>query len=121
MIALLWSGGVWADPAQELVSLLNSEQQAEQLQAQMQAQMIPLIIRGAGEHAQELAQHRDVLEAWVNRYLSWPAMSAEVAAIYRKHFTEAELQGADRLLSEPGREKIPGYHAGHLSGELTGG
>ncbi|MGL6555255.1 DUF2059 domain-containing protein [Aeromonas dhakensis] len=88
MIALLWSGGVWADPAQELVSLLNSEQQAEQLQAQM----IPLIIRGAGEHAQELAQHRDVLEAWVNRYLSWPAMSAEVAAIYRKHFTEAELK-----------------------------
>ncbi len=88
VIALLWSGGVWADPAQELVSLLNSEQQAEQLQAQM----IPLIIRGAGEHAQELAQHRDVLEAWVNRYLSWPAMSAEVAAIYRKHFTEAELK-----------------------------
>lgn len=56
--------------AQELVNLLNSEQQAEQLQAQMQAQMIPLIIRGAGEHAQELAQHRDVLEAWVSRYLS---------------------------------------------------
>lgn len=92
VIALLWSGGVWADPAQELVSLLNSEPQAEQLQAQMQAQMIPLIIRGAGEHAQELAQHRDVLEAWFARYLSWPAMSAEVAAIYRKHFTEAELK-----------------------------
>ncbi|UBQ51286.1 DUF2059 domain-containing protein [Aeromonas hydrophila] len=53
---------------------------------------IPLIIRGAGEHAQELAQHRDVLEAWVSRYLSWGAMSTEVAAIYRKHFTEAELK-----------------------------
>ena len=92
VIALVWSGSVWADPAQELVNLLNSEQQAEQLQAQMQAQMIPLIIRGAGEHAQELAQHRDVLEAWVSRYLSWGAMSSEVAAIYRKHFTEAELK-----------------------------
>ncbi|WP_323973541.1 DUF2059 domain-containing protein [Aeromonas hydrophila] len=92
VIALVWSGSVWADPAQELVNLLNSEQQAEQLQAQMQAQMIPLIIRGAGEHAQELAQHRDVLEAWVSRYLSWGAMSTEVAAIYRKHFTEAELK-----------------------------
>ncbi|MDD9224644.1 DUF2059 domain-containing protein [Aeromonas hydrophila] len=88
VIALVWSGSVWADPAQELVNLLNSEQQAEQLQAQM----IPLIIRGAGEHAQELAQHRDVLEAWVSRYLSWGAMSTEVAAIYRKHFTEAELK-----------------------------
>lgn len=88
VIALVWSGSVWADPAQELVNLLNSEQQAEQLQAQM----IPLIIRGAGEHAQELAQHRDVLEAWVSRYLSWGAMSNEVAAIYRKHFTEAELK-----------------------------
>ncbi|ABK38947.1 DUF2059 domain-containing protein [Aeromonas hydrophila] len=88
VIALVWSGSVWADPAQELVNLLNSEQQAEQLQAQM----IPLIIRGAGEHAQELAQHCDVLEAWVSRYLSWGAMSTEVAAIYRKHFTEAELK-----------------------------
>ncbi len=56
VIALLWSGGVWADPAQELVSLLNSEQQAEQLQAQMQAQMIPLIIR-----------------APVNMHRSWPS------------------------------------------------
>jgi uncharacterized protein len=92
VIALLWSGCVWADPAQDLVNLLNSEQQVEQLQAQMQAQMIPLIIRGAGEHAQELAKHRDVLEAWFGRYLSWPAMSAEVAAIYRKHFTDAELK-----------------------------
>ncbi|KHE14971.1 hypothetical protein OI71_11645 [Aeromonas hydrophila] len=97
VIALVWSGSVWADPAQELVNLLNSEQQAEQLQAQM----IPLIIRGAGEHAQELAQHRDVLEAWVSRYLSWGAMSTEVAAIYRKHFTEAELKALIAFYQSP--------------------
>ena len=45
----------------------SSTNQAEQLQDQLQAQMIPLIIRGAGEHAQWLAQHRDVLEAWFAR------------------------------------------------------
>lgn len=73
-----------AEPVYELMDLVGSKDQMEQISDQMVT-----VITSANP---ALAPHKDIIADWSNKYFTWDAMKEDMAVIYRKHFTDAEIK-----------------------------
>lgn len=73
-----------AEPVYELMDLVGSKDQMEQ----MSSQMVTMITSANPA----LAPHQDEIAAWTNKYFTWDAMKEDMAVIYRKYFTDDEIK-----------------------------
>ena len=73
-----------AEPVYELMDLVGSKEQMEQVSSQM----VTMITSSNPA----LAPYRDEISAWTNKYFTWDAMKGDMAEIYRKYFTEDEIK-----------------------------
>jgi hypothetical protein len=81
------SVSVWAateNSALVLADLIGGKQQFNLLNHQVLNKMI--------KQQPELARYQPVVQQWGKEYLTWAKMRVELAAAYRSHFTEPEIQ-----------------------------
>jgi len=53
-----------------------------------------------------LAQFRDVIVEWANKYLTWNAMLPEVAKLYKETFSESEIRELIAFYQTPIGQKV---------------
>ena len=53
-----------------------------------------------------LAEHREVLRAFLRKYIGWQAMKEDLAAMYLQTFTEAELDEMNAFYGSPTGQKV---------------
>ena len=53
-----------------------------------------------------LAEHRDALRAFLEKYVGWQALRDDLAAMYLQAFTEAELDEMNAFYSSPIGQKV---------------
>jgi hypothetical protein len=53
-----------------------------------------------------LAQHREALRAFLEKYIGWPALKDDLAAMYLQAFTEADLDEMNAFYSSPTGQKV---------------
>ncbi len=78
------SGLTKADTVYELLEVFGGEKQITDLHQPM-VEMIT-------NSSPALAPYSDVLLQWTQKYLTWQEMREPMAALYKKHFTEQEMQ-----------------------------
>jgi len=54
----------------------------------------------------DLAEHREALRAFLEKYIGWPALKDDLAAMYLRAFTEAELDEMNAFYSSPTGQKV---------------
>ena len=64
-----------------------------------------------------LANYRDDLRSFFNKYLSWPALKTEVARIYLKHYTTDEIDELIKFYQSPAGKKTTAI-SGKLQKEM---
>jgi uncharacterized protein len=53
-----------------------------------------------------LAEHRDALRAFLEKYIGWQALKEDLTAMYLQAFTEAELDAMNAFYSSPTGQKV---------------
>jgi hypothetical protein len=53
-----------------------------------------------------LAEHKDALRAFLEKYIGWQALKDDLAAMYLRVFTEAELDEMNAFYSSPTGQKV---------------
>ena len=53
-----------------------------------------------------LAEHREVLRAFLEKYIGWQALKDDLTAMYLQAFTEAELDQMNAFYSSPTGQKV---------------
>ncbi|WP_049723188.1 DUF2059 domain-containing protein [Gilvimarinus polysaccharolyticus] len=86
-----------AEPVYELMDLVGSKDQMEQ----MSDQMVTMITSANPA----LMPHQDKISAWTNKYFTWEAMKEDMAGIYRKYFTDDEIKKLIEFYKTPVGEK----------------
>ncbi|MEE2025585.1 MULTISPECIES: DUF2059 domain-containing protein [Alkalimonas] len=93
LAAMLCCFPLKADPAYELLDVMGGQEQVLQMQQQLVQMM-------AGSNP-VLAQYEPVLLEWSRTYMSWDEMKVPMAALYKKHFSEAELKELVQFYKSP--------------------
>jgi hypothetical protein len=86
-----------AEPVYELMDLVGSKEQMEQ----MSDQMVTMIVSSSPS----LEPHRDEIKAWTSKYFTWEAMKEDMAVIYRKYFTDDEIKKLIEFYETPVGQK----------------
>ncbi|MDO3381414.1 DUF2059 domain-containing protein [Gilvimarinus algae] len=82
-----------AEPVYKLMDLIGSKDQLNQMSGQMVSVMV--------QSNPALAPHEDVLRTWANKHFTWDAMKDDMATIYKKYFTDAEIEKLIEFYSTP--------------------
>jgi len=53
-----------------------------------------------------LAEHREALRAFLQKYIGWQALKDDLAVMYLQAFTEAELDQMNAFYSSPTGQKV---------------
>ena len=53
-----------------------------------------------------LAEHRDALRAFLEKYIGWQALKEDLTEMYLRAFTEAELEQMNAFYSSPTGQKV---------------
>ncbi|WP_339616611.1 DUF2059 domain-containing protein [uncultured Gilvimarinus sp.] len=86
-----------AEPVYELMDLVGSKDQMDQ----MSTQMVTMIVSSNPA----LEPHRDDIQAWTTKYFTWDAMKDDMAEIYRKYFTDDEIKKLIEFYETPVGQK----------------
>ena len=88
-----------ADPTVELLEVMGGKDQMQQ----MHNQFITMMARANPG----MATHQDVVKKWAEKYLSWDEMKTGLSAVYKKHFTDAEIKELLKFYKTPiGKKSI---------------
>ena len=75
--------GAQAEPVYDLMNLVGSKDQINQLSGQMVNMMVSA--------NPALAPYEDVINQWSEKYFTWDAMKDDMAVIYKKYFSDEEI------------------------------
>lgn len=99
LLLLITAMSVKADPAIELLEVMGGKGQIQQ----MHNQFIAMLSRGNPG----MAANQNVIKEWAEKYLSWDEMKIGLSAVYKKHFTEAEIKELLKFYKTPvGKKSI---------------
>ncbi|UTF58843.1 DUF2059 domain-containing protein [Gilvimarinus sp. DA14] len=91
--ALVLCSGAQAEPVYELMDLIGSKDQLNQMSGQMVNMMV--------QANPALAPYQDVIGQWSEKYFTWDAMKDDMVVIYKKYFTDAEIEKLIEFYSSP--------------------
>jgi len=86
-----------AEPVYELMDLVGSKDQMDQ----MSTQMVTMITSANAE----LTPYSDEIAAWTKKYFTWDAMKDDMAEIYQKYFTDDEMKALIEFYHTPVGQK----------------
>ncbi|WP_020207530.1 DUF2059 domain-containing protein [Gilvimarinus chinensis] len=95
--ALVICSGAQAEPVYELMDLIGSKDQINQMSGQMVSMMV--------QANPALAPYQEVIGEWSEKYFTWDAMKGDMAEIYRKYFNDEEIEKLIEFYSSPVGEK----------------